>query len=258
MIAALAAAASFLIVAMSFAWIVQRRSGNSGWIDTIWSFSVGVASLVALWLLPSDVSRRVLIAALVALWSARLGAHIFSRTRRGKDDPRYAQLMAEWGAAAPRRLFWFLQAQALAGVVLVLAVALAASSAGPALTPGAALLAALALFALVGEAVADAQLAACKRRKPANGICETGLWAWSRHPNYFFEWLFWTAIAGLAVAPPAGMASWLAVAAPAMMYVLLRHGSGVPHLEAHMRRTRPEAFAAYAARVPAFFPKFRR
>lgn len=255
---ALAVAATFLVVAMAFAWLVQRRTGNSGWIDATWSFAVGLASLAALWLLPPEATRRGLLAALVALWSVRLGWHIFRRAAHGTDDPRYAHLMAEWGPAAPRRLFWFLQTQAAAGMALVLAITLAAAADAPANAPGALLATGLALLALAGEAVADAQLAACKRRKPANGICDTGLWACSRHPNYFFEWLFWTAIAGLAIAPPAGLSSWFALAAPAMMYALLRHGSGVPHVEAHMRRTRPEAFAAYAARVPAFFPKLWR
>jgi len=251
---ALAVAGLFLVAAMGVAWSVQRRTGNSGWIDTIWSFSAGIACLIGLMLLQAPPGRRWLLAALVATWSLRLGAHILQRTSRTVDDPRYANLMQTWGAAAAFRLFLFLQIQALAGLVLVLCVLLAASAPQTGFSPATLALAGLALLALAGEALADAQMAAAKRTLPPGSLCETGLWSISRHPNYFFEWLFWLAVSGLALAPPVGWHAALALAAPAMMYALLRHGSGVPHLEAHLQRTRPEAFARYAARVPVFFP----
>lgn len=255
---ALSLAAIFLSTAMAGAWAVQRATGNSGWIDMIWTFAVGLGAVLALWIIPALPARRLMVAALVAIWSLRLGLHILTRTRRGDDDPRYAKLMAEWGAAAPLRLFLFLQVQALAGWVLVLAAVLAAACAEQVNTTGTWIFALLALASVAGEGLADAQLAACKRNKPPSGICETGFWAYSRHPNYFFEWLFWVAIAGLAVSPPLGLACFAALAAPVMMYALLRHGSGVPHLEAHMQRTRPQAFAKYARRVPVFFPRLWR
>ena len=255
MTAPLLAAIVLLSAAMTFAWAVQRKTGNSGWIDTIWSFAVGAASLLALSMMSGYGARRMLMALLVALWSARLGWHILSRTRTGTDDPRYAALMKEWGASASLRLFVFLQVQALAGFVLVGAVVLAAASTAAVSSPGTVILAILAILAIAGEGISDAQLTACKRNRPPSGICETGFWACSRHPNYFFEWLFWLSVAGIALAPPTSYIALLALAAPIMMYALLRHGSGVPHLEAHMMRTRPEAFADYASRVPVFFPK---
>ena len=87
-------------------------------------------------------------------------------------------------------------------------------------------------------------------------ICDTGLWAWSRHPNYFFEWLGWCAWPLFAIDLGGGWPwGWLALSGPAYMYWLLTRVSGVPLLEAHMRRSRPEAFAAYAERTSAFFPR---
>jgi steroid 5-alpha reductase family enzyme len=115
--------------------------------------------------------------------------------------------------------------------------------------------AALALGAVAGEALADRQLAQCKRAPSPSRICERGLWGRSRHPNYFFEWLFWSAVAVMALAAPVTGFSLAALAAPAMMYATLRYASGVPHVEAHMMRTRPEAFRAYAVRTPVFFPR---
>lgn len=253
MITLLAGAAALLSIAMTAAWAVQRRTGQSGWIDAIWSLSVGATGAIALSLHDEWTLRRAMVLALVCLWSLRLGLHIAARTKGAGDDPRYAALMAEWGAAGPRRLFGFLQAQAAAGLVLVACLVLAATGpARPSLLGLAA--AALALVALAGEAIADAQLGRWKRRRIVNGICDIGLWSRSRHPNYFFEWLFWLAVALIAL-DGAAAATPLALAAPAMMYYLLRHASGVPHVEAHMRRTRPAAFEAYAARVPVFFPR---
>lgn len=251
----LLAAALLLSLAMAGAWAVQRRTGQSGWIDAIWSLSVGAAGALALVLQGPLTGRRAMVVALLGLWSLRLFLHIAARTTGAGDDPRYAALMAQWGAAGPRRLFLFLQIQSAAGLVLVAATQLAAADAA---TPGtlAWIGAALALAALAGEALADAQLARWKRLGIRNGVCDIGLWSRSRHPNYFFEWLFWLSVAIVALdRAAAAPTALLSFAAPAMMYALLRHASGVPHVEAHMRRTRPAAFAAYAARTPVFFPR---
>jgi steroid 5-alpha reductase family enzyme len=183
----------------------------------------------------------------------RLGGHIVARTRKTPDDPRYRALIEAWGEAAQIRLFGFLQIQAAAGAALALAVALAAHPPSAAFRIQDALGALVFVAALAGEASADAQLARF-RTDPANRgkICDVGLWARSRRPNYFFEWLVWVAFAILATGTVTGLLAW---AAPALMYAALRHGSGVPPLEEHMARTRGEAFLAYARRTPVFFPK---
>ncbi|MDE2579402.1 MAG: DUF1295 domain-containing protein [Hyphomicrobiales bacterium] len=258
MTAALVTAALLLTTAMTLAWAVERRTGGSGWIDVIWTFAVGAATLGALALAPLAQQRALLIGAAVGAWSLRLGAHLFARTRKTPVDARYAALMQSWGAQASVRLLAFLQIQALAGFVLVSCALLAAKAPAPVWSLGAVLLTVCAFASIAGEAVADAQLAAWRRAPTVDRICDRGLWRISRHPNYFFEWLFWAAVAALALAPPASFVSWAALAAPAMMYWLLRYASGVPHLEAHMRRTRGQAFEAYARRTPAFFPDPRR
>lgn len=253
-----------LAAIMTGAWAIQRRTDNSGWIDVCWTFGVGVMG-VLLALAPDPITaaptwRGVLVAALTGAWSLRLGLHIVARTYKAGDDPRYRKLIEAWGAAAPRRLMGFLQAQALVGAVLATAVALAAKAPQPSLRLQDVLAAALLVAALLGEALADAQLARFKAN-PANrgAICDVGLWGWSRHPNYVFEWLGWVAYPVFAVDATGADASGLvAFAAPAIMYWTLRYVSGAPPLEEHMRRTRGAAFTAYAARTPAFFPRIRR
>jgi steroid 5-alpha reductase family enzyme len=252
----LAAVGLSLSLLMALAWMIQQRTGNSGWVDTTWTYSVGViGAIAALWPLDDGLPiRQALVAGLVMLWSARLGTHIALRALGGGDDPRYASYAREWGAAAPRRMFLFLQAQALAAVPLVFAVFLAAHAPQAMLRVQDAIGAVIALAAIALEAVADDQLRRFKA-DPANAglVCDVGLWRWSRHPNYFFEWIGWLAYPLLALSPdyPWG---WASLAAPALMYWLLVHVSGIPPLEVQMLHSRGDRYRAYQATTSAFFP----
>jgi hypothetical protein len=117
-------------------------------------------------------------------------------------------------------MFGFLQVQALSGALLAVAVMVAAHRPGPLGWQDAAGVA-LMLLAIGGEGLADAQLARFKANPANHGkVCDAGLWGWSRHPNYFFEWLVWTAwpVIAIGLAWPWG---WLALAGPAFMALLL-------------------------------------
>jgi steroid 5-alpha reductase family enzyme len=110
------------------------------------------------------------------------------------------------------------------------------------------------LTGIAGEALADAQLKRF-RADPANRgeVCEAGLWRWSRHPNYFFEWLCWLAFPVIALSPdyPWGLATLLA---PVFMYWILVFVTGIPPLEEQMLRSRGERYRAYQSRTSKFFP----
>ncbi len=245
-----------LIAVMILAWACQRRLRNGGWTDVFWTFGTGAACVAAA-LLPfgEPTLRQLVVAALTGLWGARLGLHILRRVARAdEEDRRYANFRRDWGPAFQRRMLQFALSQAPAGAVLAGAAHVAAHNPHPFGRPQDLLGLLVFVAALGGEALADAQLARFKT-DPANrrGVADRGLWAWSRHPNYFFEWLVWVGVAILAIAPdyPPG---WWALAAPAMMYGLLNYVSGVPHVERAMRESRREAFEAYAARTSRFFP----
>ena len=259
MIAVLLLVAAILCLGMAGAWAWAMRTGSSGLIDGTWSMVVGAACVTAAFCPPlaqGAISRRVLVAAMALAWSVRLGAYIFSRTHGAPDDPRYAQLKRDWGEDAPRRLFVFLQAQAAAGATLAFAVFLAGRVPSPNMGPWDALGALVFVLGWFGEALADRQMARF-RADPRNrgGICDIGLWGYSRHPNYFCEWLCWVGVALVAADPSfAHPWGWLAMLAPAQMYYLLVYVSGAPPLEAHLERSRPEAFARYKARVSLFWP----
>ena len=250
-----------LSVLMAGAWLVQQRTGNSGWVDTIWTFAVGlVGAGSALWPIAGGGpnARQWLVAALVALWSVRLGTHIAVRTRGITDDPRYAAFAAEWGLNAPRRMFIFLQNQALGSIPLVFAIFVAAHVPGEGLRFRDCLAALVLLVAIIGEAIADSELKRFRETPGHHGqVCDVGLWRWSRHPNYFFQWLGWLAYPLIAISPdypPTYLWGWASLLAPAFMYWILVYVTGIPPLEAQMLRSRGERYREYQSRTSIFFP----
>ena len=255
-VVALVAMAASLCALMAGAWLIQQRTGNAGWVDTTWTFATGFVGVVAaLWPFAAHalVLRQFMVAALVLAWALRLGLHIAIRSAGIHDDPRYAEYAKQWGPAAPRKMFVFLQQQALGSLPLVFAIFVAAQLPAAALRLQDYLGALILLVAIAGEGIADAQLKRF-RGDPANKgkVCEVGLWRWSRHPNYFFQWFGWLAYPVIAIAPgyPWGFAALLA---PLFMFVILNYVTGVPPLEEQMARSRGEAWRSYQARTSRFF-----
>ena len=249
------AVALMLSGAMALAWRIALTTGQSGRIDGVWAFATGLAAVVAAAASQGDPARRILVCAMAAAWSLRVGLYLWRRAIGGPDDPRYAALKQSWGESAPRRLFLFLQIQAVASWPLALTAYCAAVAPRPGLDVRDGLAIALFVLAFAGETIADRQMARFKQAPANRGrICDQGLWAWSRHPNYFFEWLSWLAypVMAIGVGHPAG---WLTLSGPLIIYWLLVHVSGVPPLEAHLSRSRPAEFAAYAENVSAFWPR---
>ena len=258
-IAALIVIAAALSVIMGGAWMAWRRTGNSGWVDTVWTFGLGltgaVSALVSIDGGPTQ-PRQIIVALFAALWAARLGLHIATRTTKITDDPRYADMIKGWGSAAPRQMFSLLQKQALVSIPLCFAMFLAAHNPAAGFEMRDALAVLIMAIAIAGEGLSDWQLQTFKAN-PANkgGINDVGLWRFSRHPNYFFETFGWLAYPVLAI-DLTGVYPWgfAALAAPACMYWLLVYVSGIPPLEQHMLRTRGDRFRAYQRRTNAFFP----
>jgi steroid 5-alpha reductase family enzyme len=243
-----------LSAAMALAWVAWYRTRNSGWIDTIWSCSIGIVGAVAGIAAAHGSARAFVVAICAILWSGRLGIHIARRTMTLRDDPRYAALIDAWGRSAASRMFLFLQTQALFGIPLVLSISLAAMNPDRLWRVSDLAAVALILIAVGFEALADIQLNGFRKRNyGSSGICDTGLWRFSRHPNYFFEWVGWCAYPLFAISPDFAY-GFITLVAPVTMYWLLVHVSGIPPLEDHMMRTRGDAFRRYQARTSKFFP----
>lgn len=254
MIAWIALVAFGLFATMATGWAVQRAAGNAGWVDVFWTFGVGIAG-AAVALYPTDGSlatRRWLVAALALVWATRLGLHVAARVARTEEDRRYATLRKQWGGRFQATMFSFLQVQALVSLPLVAAIGLAAHNPRPQLGLADALGVLLLIVAIVGEGIADTQLDRFKADPASGDINDRGLWAWSRHPNYFFEWLGWWAYPVIAISLSGYPLGSAALAAPAVMWGVLLHMTGVPMLEAHMAQTRGDAWTRYCRRTSRF------
>lgn len=242
-------------IAQSAGWRWQQRRRNAGVVDVIWALGVGGAAVLLAVFGGGAVWSRVTLVVLAAGWSLRLGLHLWHRVSRESEDGRYAHLRTLWGDS-PWRWFAFFQFQAF--LIVLFALPFLAVAGSPIDGPHPAWIAGLAIWlcGVAGEAIADAQLRRF-RSDPANRgrTCRAGLWRYSRHPNYFFEWLHWFAYVALAWGSP----QWLlALSGPVVMYVFLRWLSGIPFTEAQALRTRGEDYRDYMQRTPLLFPWFPR
>jgi len=251
MVAILGGGLVVMAVVMVLLWFVQRRTANAGIVDVGWSLGVGVVAVACTVAGSGDPMRRLLAGVLVGGWSLRLGLYILRRVLAEEEDGRYRRLRQQWGAGFQRRAFVFFQLQALFAVAFAVPVAVVASNARPVSAAEAMVAVGLWLVAIGGEALADRQLAAF-RGQPANRgrTCRQGLWRYSRHPNYFFEWLHWWTYVLLAAGAPLW---WLSLLGPLAMLVFLLAVTGVPATEAQAAASRPD-YRDYQRTTSAFIP----
>lgn len=248
-----------MLAVMAAAWLTVGATRNGGWTDVFWTYGTG-ASLALAALAPVDDAalpnaRQIMVAALAAIWALRLGTYVAVRVASGPEDARYAAMRNDWGEAFQRRMLVLVLPQAPVTAVLSVSVLLAARNPAPALRLEDLAGGLILVAAIVGEAVCDGQMKRFKA-EPANSgkVCDTGLWAWSRHPNYLFEALGWFAYPVIAI-DPARPVTVLSLAAPVTMLLVLRFVTGVPPLEAAMLRSKGEAYRRYQARVSPFLPR---
>jgi len=252
--AALATLLGCGLAALFALWLASLRLRDASIVDVWWGPGFGVLAALAYALAGASAVRSALLLALVWLWGLRLGFHLFRRSRGRGEDPRYAAMRRRHGDRFGRAslvtvfglqgvLQWF--------VALPLLVAI--------LRPGTRPLGALdaagaALFAIgLGfEAVGDAQLARFRADPASAGrVLDTGLWRWTRHPNYFGDSVAWWGLFAIAASTPWGA---FTIASPLAMTFLLLRVSGVPILERSLVRTRP-GYRDYVERTSAFFPR---
>lgn len=240
-------------IAMALLWALQLRTGNAGVVDVGWAFSVGALAVLAAALSTGWSGRRLAIAVVMAIWSARLGLYLLRDRVIGKpEDGRYAELRRLWAARANVRLFWFFQMQAVAALFFSIPALIASANARQGLSPLELVALALWLVAFAGELTADRQLEHFKADPASRGLtCRRGLWRYSRHPNYFFEWLMWVAYALFALPSPWG---FTAAACPIAMLYLLFRVTGIPATEAQALRSRGADYRRYQQTTNAFFP----
>ncbi len=245
----LAVACGLMIVA----WALCTARRNAGLIDGFWGLGFIAIAWVSVWLAPVVAPRAWLIAGLVSLWGLRLSIHLFARNWSKPEDRRYAAMRKKHGDAFARRSLTrvFLLQAGLAWFIS-LPVQVAAFACEPAQLMWLDFIgASLALTGIAFESVADTQLAAFMRNPENVGkVMDRGLWRFSRHPNYFGEFVVWWGLFVIACSTTIGVAT---VLSPLLISVLLMRISGVPLLEKDIAERRP-GYADYVRRTSAFVP----
>lgn len=240
-------------------WIVSLIIKDSSIGDPLYPMSMLVVAIYFYFTSDGHQPRMNLVLALTTIWAFRLFFYIGWRNW-GREDPRYARLRAHAESLGKNYAFYslthvFLSLGAMTGFAISFPLFLAMRTPEPAqLGPLAYNAVALFTVGLAFESIADIQLARFKR-DPANNnkIMQTGLWAWSRHPNYFGETLIWIGMFLIAAETPWG---WLAIVSPITLLWVLLGPLGLGLVERRMVKKRPEAFADYARRTSAFLPWF--
>lgn len=238
-------------------WIVQMIKRDAGVVDIGWTLGVGTMAVYAAITGEGWLSRRILLGAMSGIWALRLACYIFKdRVLNDYEDSRYQRLRAHWGAGANRWFFLFFTSQSLLVVLFTLPFLPAAQKSTATLTLSDVAALTVWTVSMGGEWLADFQLARFRAVPENRGkVCRDGLWYWSRHPNYFFEWLHWFAYALLAVGAPA---FWLSLIGPVAMWLFLMKVTGIPHVEREALAKRGEAYREYQRTTSMLIPLPKR
>jgi steroid 5-alpha reductase family enzyme len=248
--------AAIVATLMFLLWLIHLPMKNASIVDVGWAASLTALAIVYAVRATGDRTRAIVIATMVSIWAIRLAIHLLVRIVGKPEEGRYQQLRREWKTALGLKFLVFFEFQAILAIILSVPFLLPTLNQASGLTAIEIAAIALWLVAIVGEAIADAQLNRFKADTANRGrTCQVGLWAWSRHPNYFFEWLIWVSFALFAFASPWG---WLGVLSPTLILYFLFKVTGIPATEAQALRSRGDEYRRYQETTSAFFPWFPR
>ena len=253
MISVLAIGAAGVMTMMLVLWLIHLKTGNASVVDPGWAGGLALLALIYAALVPGYAPRLWMITMMAVIWGLRLAVYLLlTRVIGHPEEGRYGELRRKWQTHIPLKFLAFFEFQALLCVVLSVPFLLAMRNPRPEIAAMEWAGAAVWLVAFIGEVLADQQLHWFKTNPANKGkTCRAGLWNYSRHPNYFFEWLIWVGFAMFATAAPFGYLSWIC---PAMMLYFLFKVTGIPATEAQALRTKGEDYRAYQQTTSAFVP----
>lgn len=248
----------FALGLMLVIWWLALRWNNLGIVDIAWSAAFAPVAVFYAATTHGDPTRRWLIAGMATLWSLRLGTHLYFRVlgHHPHEDMRYAKLREQWGRNLKSQALIFFELQAVLIVLLSTPFLIASLNPQSGISPLEWAGVAVWAIAIAGEAVADWQLKQFRSRPENKGkICQAGLWNYSRHPNYFFEWLVWVGFFLFAWDSPGGCYT---VLCPALMLFFLLRVTGIPLTEELSLKSKGDAYREYQRTTSAFVPWFKK
>jgi len=246
-------AGAFVIGLMVVIWWLALRINNLGIVDIAWSYAFVPVAVFYAATTHGDVTRRWLMAGMAAAWSVRLGTHLYIRVmgHHPHEDTRYAEMRVRWGKNLKLQVLFFFQLQAV--LIALLSIPFLVACLNDRVGISAIEWAGVGIWcvAVAGEGVADWQLKQFKGKANHDKVCRVGLWNYSRHPNYFFEWLVWVGFYVFALGSPLGCAT---IYCPALMLFFLLRVTGIPLTEALAVKTKGEAYREYQRTTSMFVP----
>jgi steroid 5-alpha reductase family enzyme len=234
-------------------WLIHLALKNAAIVDIGWG--VGFILLCAEYILMGQGFnvRNTICLGMIILWAVRIISYLLRRFRVEKqEDKRYRKMREGFGRTAWLKFLMVFEFQAALEIVIGIPLMIISVNPNPGLSYVEMIGLIVFAMALIGETLSDEQLIAFKTNVMNKGkTCNVGLWRYSRHPNYFFEWLVWVGFFIYALGSPWG---WTAIISPLLMYYLLMHVSGVPMAEEQSLLSRKDEYRKYQAGTSVFFP----
>jgi len=234
-------------------WMIHIPLKNAAVVDVGWGIGFIVLCVVYILLGKGFNLRNTICLGMVLLWGIRIVLHLIKRISVEKaEDKRYKKIRDGFGKMAWLKFLMIFEFQAVLEMIIGIPLIVISFNPNPGLSFFEMSGILIFIIALAGETVSDEQLRIFKKDAMNKGkVCNTGLWRYSRHPNYFFEWLLWVGLFVYALGSPMG---WAAVISPVTMYCLLMYVSGVPMAEEQSLLSRKDEYRKYQETTSIFFP----
>jgi len=230
------------------AWVRQKQTQNADTVDIAWTLGIIANACLFVWLIPTATVNRVMVLLFPLLWYLRLLGHLVLRYDVAHEDGRYQHLRAHWSEHTQLKFLIFFMFQALLSLLFSL-TAYWVLKAPPIDLVSAIVAGLIGITALVGVSIADRQLMYFKRHRNRKSVCDVGLWRYSRHPNYFFEWVHWL-VYPILLWQTAYF--WWAVVVMFLMLVFLTQLTGIPYSERQALKSRGSTYRLYMKKTSPF------
>lgn len=243
---------------MTIVWAIARTIRNNSIVDVFWAFNFAIIAGIIFLMADGFEQRKTLVCGLALLWSLRLGIYLTIRvgSHIREEEGRYKQLREEWKDNLHFKFFAFFQMQGLSNVFLAIPYFLIALNTEPQLHIVEYIGAGMWLLSIIGEGLSDLQLALFKKNPANKGkVCDKGLWYYSRHPNYFFQFMIWVSVFIFALPSPYG---WISVVCPLVIAYLIFKVTGIPMTEEQSLRSKGDAYRRYQETTSVFVPWFKK
>ncbi|KTD46562.1 hypothetical protein Lqui_2487 [Legionella quinlivanii] len=243
----------YLFIQMSFMWGLYRILKNPSVVDVSWSLGLMISGLIYLSFSPFSF-RILIISSCLIVWALRLALYLWhTRIRIGHVDKRYIELSSTWKISPSFGFFINFQLQGLLIFIISSVFLLISKSELTRFTWIDSIAVCLISSGIIGETLADLQLQRFKNQYKRE-VCNLGLWRYSRHPNYFFDWLVWVGFALFAIQSDFG---YLGLLSPLMLYIIFTRITGLM-TERGSVQSRGEKYIDYQKQTSMFFPWFKK